>query len=159
MNQATGLREGSFGIGTFKSGDGIFPALVRDNGEVIDLSGQFHDTHAIFNDWQRNFDALVSVAAKRDADFSFASLRPLPPLAHPNILCAGANYKAHSAQMLTNNKFNQHNRLPGESNEDFYKRNYALMERRSREGTPFLFTSLHSALTGANNDIELPAIG
>jgi 2-keto-4-pentenoate hydratase/2-oxohepta-3-ene-1,7-dioic acid hydratase in catechol pathway len=61
--------------------------------------------------------------------------------------------------MLTKNKFNQHNRLPGESDEDFFKRNYEAMEVRAREGTPFFWTGLHSSLAGANDDLVLPYLG
>ncbi len=156
---ATGLRKGSFGIGTYADGGRSFPGLVKPDGKVIDLSSRFADTLAILADWERNFDQLVSVSANAEAQHDFASLRALPPIARPNLFGAGANYKTHSAQMLTKNKFNQHNRLPGESDDDFFKRNYALMERRAKEGTPFFFTGLHSSLVGANDDVVLPVLG
>ncbi len=160
IHPATGLRHGSFGIGTFSDGNRCFAALVKPDGRVMDLSSRFRDTHQIFDDWQRNFDALVDLDARADAaQHDFAALRSLPPLAHPNMLCAGSNYKTHVAQMLTKNKFNQHNRLPGESDENFFKRNYAFMERRAREGTPFFWTGLHSSLVGANEDVVLPVLG
>lgn len=161
IHPATGLFKGSFGIGTYRTGDGrSFPGLVHPDGRTVDLSARWHDTHEIFDDWQRNFDALVDIAAKPDAaQHDFAALKPLKPLAHPNLLCAGANYKTHVAQMLTKNKFNQHNRRPGESDADFYKRNYAMMERRAREGTPFFWTGLHSSLVGATDDVMLPVLG
>ncbi len=159
INPVTGLLNNSFGIGTYAQGNCTFPALVKPDGSVIDLSTRFVDTHAIFDDWARNFDTLVDINAKQDGDFHVDTLRARPPLAHPNLLCGGANYKQHVAEMLTKNKFNQHNRHEGESDEDFFKRNYALMEQRSREGTPFLWTGLHSSLTGANDDIVLPVLG
>jgi 2,4-diketo-3-deoxy-L-fuconate hydrolase len=161
IDAATKLRKGSFGIGTFANSAGAsFPALVQPDGTVIDLSARYHDTHAIFDQWERNFDVLVDLCANPGvAQYRYADLRPLPPLAHPNLLCAGANYKQHAAEMLTKNKFNQENRLPGESDQDFFKRNYALMEKRAREGMPFIWTGLHSSLTGAKDDIVLPVIG
>jgi 2,4-didehydro-3-deoxy-L-rhamnonate hydrolase len=161
VNAATGLKNGSFGIGTFASGaSASFPGLVQPDGTVIDLSAQYRDTHAIFDDWERAFDRLVQINAHPVGDpHRYADLRPLTPLAHPNLLCAGANYKQHAAEMLTKNKFNQDNRLPGESDEDFFKRNYALMEKRALEGMPFIWTGLHSSLTGAQDDVVLPVIG
>jgi 2,4-didehydro-3-deoxy-L-rhamnonate hydrolase len=160
VDPATGLLRGSFGIGSFALGARRFPALVRPDGSVLDLSGQFVDTHAIFDDWDRNFDTLVELDARPgSATLQLAELRALPPLAHPNVLCCGANYKQHVAEMLTRNKFNQHNRRPGETDADFFKRNYALMEQRQREGTPFFWTGLHSSLTGANDDVVLPLLG
>lgn len=159
VHPATGLLTGTFGIGTFQHEARSFPGLVKPDGGVIDLSNAYYDTHAIFDDWSRNFDALVDLAAKQDGELDFAALRPLPPLAHPNLLCAGANYKQHVAEMMTYNDYNQHNRLPGESDADFFKRNYAYMEVRQRTGTPFVWTSLHSALIGANDEVPLPPVG
>ena len=72
---------------------------------------------------------------------------------------AGQNFKTHTAQMLTKNRFNQHRRSPGESDEEFYARNLELMEERSRTGVPFFWTGLHSSLAGAHDDLILPAIG
>jgi 2-keto-4-pentenoate hydratase/2-oxohepta-3-ene-1,7-dioic acid hydratase in catechol pathway len=86
-------------------------------------------------------------------------VRALPPLKHPNLLMSGANYKTHVAQMLTRNTFNQHNRQPGESDEEFFARNYAMMELRAREGTPFFWTGLHSSLVGSHDDVVLPVLG
>jgi 2,4-didehydro-3-deoxy-L-rhamnonate hydrolase len=160
VHPATGLLKGSFGIGTYAQGERKFPGLVRPDGAVIDLATRFADTHAIFDDWERNFAALVDLNAKvQVAPLNFSELRALPPVTHPNMLCSGANYKQHVAEMLTKNKFNQHNRHPGESDADFFKRNFAMMEVRQREGTPFFWTGLHSSLTGANDDVMLPVIG
>jgi 2-keto-4-pentenoate hydratase/2-oxohepta-3-ene-1,7-dioic acid hydratase in catechol pathway len=159
INPATGLLGGSFGVGTYEAGERNFPGIVRPNGDVIDVSSNFHDTHAIFDNWDRNFDALVDLEATRESVYSLDSVRPLPPLAHPNLLCAGSNYKQHVAEMLTKNKFNQHSRLPDETDEQFFKRNYAAMEVRAREGTPFFWTGLHSSLSGAQDDLTLPFLG
>jgi 2-keto-4-pentenoate hydratase/2-oxohepta-3-ene-1,7-dioic acid hydratase in catechol pathway len=160
IDPATGLLKGSFAIGSFAQGARRFPGLVRPDGSVRDVGNLFHDTHAIFDSWDRNFDQLSTLAAGEwAAPFQFRDLRALPPVSHPNLLCAGANYKQHVAEMLTRNKFNQHNRKPGESDEDFFKRNYAITEQRQREGTPFFWTGLHSSLTGANDDVVLPLLG
>ncbi len=156
---ATGLYPGSFGIGTFDSGSAPFPAVVRPDGGVVNVAFHFPDTHAIFDDWPRAFDTLTRVSQNAADTHHLDNLRALPPLAHPNLLCAGANYKQHVAEMLTRNRFNQHNRRPGESDGDFYRRNYAMMENRAREGTPFLWAGLHSSLAGADEDIVLPEVG
>lgn len=160
IDPATGLRRGSFGIATLSTGARTLPALVLPDGAVLDLSEHCVDTHALFADWERQFDRLVDLAAQPHRAFAqFDALQPLPPLAHPNLLMTGANYKTHVAQMLTRNQFNQHNRRPGESDEQFYQRNYAMMERRAQEGTPFFWTGLHSSMTGAHDDIVLPVLG
>ncbi|MYQ30438.1 fumarylacetoacetate hydrolase family protein [Streptomyces sp. SID4956] len=159
VHPVTGLVQGTFGIGTFAAGHRIFPALVRPDGGAVDVSERFHDTHAVFDDWPAAFAVLSRTAADAPSTHHLDDLRPLPPLAHPNVLCAGANYKRHVAEMLTRNRFNQHNRLPGEDDEAFFARNLAMMDTRAREGTPFLWTSLHSALAGAGDDITLPHVG
>lgn len=161
FNPATGLADGSFGIGTYSlKGGKAFPALVQSDGGVVDLSDRWHDTHAIFEDWERSFDQLVDVAEhNNDSDLRFADLVALACVSHPNMLFAGSNYRQHVAEMMTHNKFNQHARKPGESDEDFFHRNLAEVDRRAREGMPYFWTGLHSSLCGANDEIPLPLIG
>ncbi|MFJ3802538.1 fumarylacetoacetate hydrolase family protein [Streptomyces sp. NPDC090088] len=160
LDPATGLRSGTFALGTFEQEGRAFPALVHPDGSVVDLSDRFRDLHEVFDDWERNFAVLGDVAAApAGTTLRLEDLRPLPPLSHPNLLMSGANYKTHVAQMLTKNKFNQHNRRPGESDEDFFARNYAMMEQRAREGTPFVWAGLHSSLAGAHDDVVLPVLG
>ncbi|MFV0645447.1 MAG: fumarylacetoacetate hydrolase family protein [Sphingomonadaceae bacterium] len=161
FNPATGLAEGSFGIGTFaRPGGNPFPALVQPDGGVIDLSDRWYDTHAIFDEWDSAFDALVDIAERdRGTGLRFADLVAYPVVSHPNMLFAGSNYRQHVAEMMTHNAFNQHSRKPGESDEDFFQRNLAEVDRRAREGMPFFWTGLHSSLCGANDDVPLPLIG
>lgn len=158
---STGLTSGSFGIGTFRSkGAAEFPALVLADGTTFDVSEWYRDTHAMLDDWDRALERLHDLAARRDQpELRYELLEPRPVLAHPNILGAGANYRQHVAEMMTHNKFNQHNRKPGESDDQFLVRNLAEVDRRAREGMPFFWTGLHSALAGANDDIALPLIG
>lgn len=133
---------------------------MRADGSAFDLSHLYPDTHAILDDWDRALDAIAAIAAGADeGPLRFEALHCLPVLAHPNLLGAGSNYRQHVAEMMTNNKFNQHDRRPGESDADFFQRNLAQVDRRAREGMPFFWTGLHSSLGGANDDIVLPLIG
>jgi 2-keto-4-pentenoate hydratase/2-oxohepta-3-ene-1,7-dioic acid hydratase in catechol pathway len=161
FHSATGLATGSFGIGTYSSDNApAFPGLVLPDGTVLDVSARWRDTHAIFDDWDRAFDTLVDISARREGpQHDFAALHALPCLSHPNMLFAGSNYRQHVAEMMTHNKFNQNNRKSGESDQDFFQRNLAEVDRRAREGMPFFWTGLHSSLAGANDDIPLPLIG
>lgn len=160
INPATGLVKGSFGIGTYRAGSKSFPGLVRPDGAVLNLSERYIDTHAIFDDWDRAFDTLFDLSeTATESGIRFDEIEALTPLSHPNIMGAGANYRQHVAEMMTLQKFNQHNRMEGESDEDFFARNYADIDRRSREGMPFFWTGMHSALSGANEDIILPLVG
>ena len=161
FNSATGLAEGSFGVGTYQAGSGKpFPGLVLPDGTVFDLSDRYVDTHAIFDDWDAAVDWMNDLAAKRGRpELRFDALRALQVVAHPNMMCAGSNYRQHVAEMMTYNKFNQDKRLPGESDEAFFARNLADVDRRAREGMPFFWTGLHSSLCGANDEIPLPLVG
>lgn len=157
----TGLASGSFGVGTYRVPGGMaFPGVVLSDGTVINVSGQYSDTHAIFDDWDRALDQFADMAAKGQAsDLRFEAVECLPPLAHPNLLGAGSNYRQHVAEMMTHNKFNQDQRLVGENDAAFFARNLAEVDRRAQEGMPFIWTGLHSSLAGANDDIVLPLIG
>lgn len=161
LSLITGLAEGTFGVGTYQTDGGKpFPGLVLADGAVIDLSNDYVDTHAVFADWDRALDLMARLEAQRGRpELRFSDLRPLPVVAHPNILGAGSNYRQHVAEMMTHNDFNQHRRLPDESTETFFQRNLEEVDRRAREGVPFIWPGLHSALAGANDNIELPLIG
>jgi len=161
FDPATGLARGSFGVGTYRlPGERAFPGVVRADGTVFDVSGLYRDTHEVFEDWERAFDRFVDlVSTAGETGLRFERVECLPPVSHPNLLGAGSNYRQHVAEMMTHNKFNQDQRLPGESDEAFFQRNLAEVDRRAREGMPFLWTGLHSSLSGANDDVVLPLIG
>lgn len=154
-----GLASGSFGVARLSDGATSFPAIVRADGTVLDVSRHYPDTHALFADWNTALPLLHTLAESTATTGEYENHRPLPPLEHPNLMGAGQNFKTHTAQMLTKNTFNQHRRHPGESDEDFFARNMELMEERSRTGVPFFWTGLHSSLVGAHDDLVLPAIG
>lgn len=138
VNAATGMVNGSFGIGTYRARGRTFPGLVQAGGGVYDLSACYADTHALFEDWDRALDLLADISAKdAGTDLGFADVECLPPVPRPNMLCTGSNYRQHVAEMMTYNKFNQDKRLPGESDEAFFVRNLAEVDRRAREGMPF----------------------
>ena len=154
-----GLAEDTFGVARLHDGEREFPAIVRPDGTVVDVTPLYADTHLLFADWDRAFEALGDLSTSTESTGFFVDYRPLPPLGHPNLMGAGQNFKTHTAQMLTKNKFNQHRRFDGESDEEFYSRNLELMEERSRTGVPFFWTGLHSSLAGAHDDLILPVIG
>lgn len=161
IDTVTGLVAGSFGVGTFQADEARpFPALVLPGGAVLDLSERYRDTHEIFAKWDRALDWLNDRAVKQDLPASdYSTLVARPVVEHPNLLCAGANYRQHVAEMMTLNNFNQHARLAGEDDEAFFVRNLAEVDRRTREGIPYFWTGLHSSLCGANDDVPLPLIG
>src|SRR4051794_13883478 len=77
----TGLRVGTFAVGTFEQAGRAFPALVHPDGGVVDLSDRFRDLHEVFDDWQSNFAILGDIAAEPGrAVLRVDDLHPLPPL-------------------------------------------------------------------------------
>lgn len=160
IDESTGLVAGSFGIGTYRADGRAFPGLVQPDGTVNDISALYPDTHEVFDDWDRAFDVLHALAQKApDSPYRLEEVEALTPLRHPQILGGGANYVQHVAEMLTFQKYNQHNRREGESDEEFFQRNILEVRRRKTEGMPFIWTGLHGSLGGANDDIEIPLIG
>ena len=75
FDPATGLARGTFGIGTYReSGGAPFPGLVLPDGAMIDLSPHYRDTHAVFDDWERAFDARGLGVRGHDARMQFAEV-------------------------------------------------------------------------------------
>lgn len=161
LDPITGLARGTFGVGTYRSRGGrAFPGLVLADGTVFDLRPDWRDTDEIFADWDRALAQFHDLNVKRGRpELRFEALDVLPPVAKPNVLATGANYRQHVAEMMTHNEFNQHARQAGESDAEFFARNLAEVDRRAREGIPFFWTGLHSSIVGANDDVALPLVG
>ena len=160
LDPATGLKAGTFGFGTYEHRGRRFPGLVQPDGALIDLSQRFRDTHEILDDWESNLQILMDVdAASRGSDLRFADVRALPPLAHPNILGGGSNYREHVIEMLTHGPYSKLRLQDGESLEAARARNAAFVDHRAQHGMPIFWSGMHSSLIGANDDIVLPPIG
>lgn len=161
VNPVTGLAEGTFGLSKLSDGERSFHALVRPNGEIIDISDRYATSQAIYGDWPRAFDALHDLNAREAAGGRQVSdYRFLPPTDFPQIFGAGSNYRKHAAEMYTFNEGEyQKSRLPGESDEDFFKRNLAFVENKRAKGMPFIWLATHGSMIGAQDDIPLHAIG
>jgi 2,4-didehydro-3-deoxy-L-rhamnonate hydrolase len=161
IDPATGLVRGAFAVGTFRTANSdAFPALVLSDGAAIDLRPDWASTDAILSDWDRALDFMSALAFRRDRPaLEFISLEALPPVARPNVLGAGANYRQHVAEMMTHNKFNQHARREGEDDAAFFKRNLEEVDRRAREGIPFFWAGLHSSIAPPNSTVEIPLVG
>lgn len=161
LNPITGLRPDTFGIARLEESGRTFYAVIRPEGDVIDISEKYPTTDSIYAQWDRTFEDLQSTVAHTVATFdSLAGLRVLPPTDRPQIFCAGSNYRQHAAEMYTYNEGNyQKERLPGESDDAFYQRNYRFVQERRAQGAPFIWLASHGSLIGPEDDIALPAVG
>ena len=160
IDSTTGLAVGTFGIARLDDGRRRFAAIVRANGEIVDVSVPFPNIMAIYEDWPRSFDTLVNLEATSVAlDRAFANHRACAPVERPQIFGAGSNFRQHVAEMYTYNKMNQHNRRPGESDEVFLQRNLKLVDERRLTGIPFFWVGTHGSMIGAEDNVVLPPIG
>lgn len=155
INETTGLRDDAFAFGTFEHEDRVFPALVHPDGQVVDISDRFTDTHEILDDWDTGLAALKEIASSSEATLKFGDLRPLPPLRRPNMLHAGANFRRHVIDMMAKGGFG---RREGETDEQRHQRAIAAMKVRETTD-PYVFVGMASAMCGATDDIVLPALG
>jgi 2,4-diketo-3-deoxy-L-fuconate hydrolase len=160
IDQTTGLAEGTFGIARVSDGRREFAALVRPGGDIMDLSAEYPDPNAIYEDWPRTFDSLERLSRTASSAASGRTFRILAPVVRPQIFCAGSNYRQHAAEMYTFNEGNyQKEREPGESDEEFFKRNFAFVNEKRAKGMPFIWLASHGSLVGPNDDIQLPQVG
>ncbi|HEY2604209.1 MAG TPA: fumarylacetoacetate hydrolase family protein [Thermoleophilaceae bacterium] len=145
----------SFAFGTFAGAGGMpFPGLVLDGERVHDLRPEFTDTLSLLQDWDESLGRLRELAvAPPGTAVSLSELRPLPPVQPSGqVLCGGANYRKHLAQMaLAHYKREGDTRPEEELRADAAER----AARRAHEDDPFVFAGLPSALCGANDDVVL----
>ena len=106
-------------------------------------------------DWDVALPELADLAESGPAHWRpLDSVTPAPPLVPGQILQAGANYRQHVTDLVVSEMDDdEQGRTVAE------KRAFAaeMMDRRAREGTPYVFLGAPSALTGARDDIVLPA--
>jgi 2,4-diketo-3-deoxy-L-fuconate hydrolase len=161
IDKATGLAEGTFGLCKLSDGSKAFHAIIRPSGEVRDISSAYRISQEIYADWPRTFDILNDLNATENLQGrDVADYRILPPTDYPQVFGAGSNYRQHAAEMYTFNQGNyQKERLEGESDQEFYKRNLEFVEKRRAKGLPFIWLATHGSIIGANDDIRLPQIG
>lgn len=147
-----------FAIGTFAASENDpFPGLVIDDF-VVDLRpalGRDTTTRSLFETWDRHFERLAALAdqarAAGSAEYAYADLRPLAPLAPRQILCAGANYHKHVREIVVS-----HLQLEGDERPIEELRAEAEQQLRNRKsGDPYMFVGLPSALCGACDDVVL----
>ena len=148
-----------YAVGMFDAGQGPFAGLIV-GAAVLDLATVPHHlppvgtTNQLLRSWDAVRPTLAHLASARPGHWLLLdTLTVLPPVEPGQILQAGANYRTHVLDLAV-----KHTELSGGRTEDQVRAEAAvMMDERARTGIPYLFSGAPSAVTGAYDDVELPA--
>jgi 2-keto-4-pentenoate hydratase/2-oxohepta-3-ene-1,7-dioic acid hydratase in catechol pathway len=143
-----------YGLGTFsRDGGPPFAGLVV--GERVAALPAGTTVRALLADWSRSSEELQQLADGFGGDgHDLASLRALPPVLPPGQLFqAGANYMQHLVELMTASKERMHHIL----DESELAAALETLDERARTGTPYVFLGLPHSVSGACDDLVLPA--
>lgn len=145
-----------FALGTFDAGEGDFPGQVI--GEVVydvrEYSG-YANVGEILVNWENAFSLLSAtaedpaVAGMRAAELVVRA--PVQPAGQ--LFAAGANYRQHIIEMAMAHGLG----LAGATPEERAKQAAADIDERKATGEPYVWTGASSAISGALDDVVLPA--
>jgi 2-keto-4-pentenoate hydratase/2-oxohepta-3-ene-1,7-dioic acid hydratase in catechol pathway len=148
-----------FGLGTFAAAgrDDAFAGLVV--GDVVVPLEPTTTVRGLLEDWDA---ALPALQARADADIggaaslALADVRPLPPIDPVGqIFQAGANYLTHVLDMMDGAA--ARGDLSDGSTPQERDQARAALQERARTGRPFVFQGSAHAMTGARDEVILPA--
>ncbi len=148
-----------YALGTFSTpGSQPWPGIIR-NGAVSPLVELLvdapNDLLSLFQDWSR-WSALIDVAMNSAdtkewrPETAFTVHLPYRP---ENLLGAGANYRKHVIELIVDKGAGGVKHL---NKEERLAHGIELMDRRAREGRPFAFVALRSAIAGPFDDLIIP---
>ncbi|MEF2978430.1 fumarylacetoacetate hydrolase family protein [Subtercola sp. YIM 133946] len=152
-------------VGYLSGATGTFVGIVvadqvRDlRADSADFEGVDLDaptgTRALLNDWGTHRATLerLAHAATTGVWLPLSDLTPLAPLAPRQILQAGANYRKHVIDLAVSHA----DIAAGRTEEQVRAETAEMMDKRKREGIPYFFIGLPSAVTGPDADVTLPA--
>ena len=58
----TGLTPGTFGLAVLADDDRVSHAIVRPDGQALDIPGEFPASQGIYGDWERSSDRLLQLS-------------------------------------------------------------------------------------------------
>jgi 2,4-didehydro-3-deoxy-L-rhamnonate hydrolase len=155
--------ETTFVIGSFGLHGDDFPAAVVGSRayDLRKVLPGIRATHDLFAEWDANLDAISRFLSEQDstgrrAGHALEDLRPLPPVLPVGaVIAAGANYREHVLQLAVAHKLGRSDAT------DEQLRNEAAdeIDERARSGNPYVWAGLSSAVSGAHDDVYLPAVG
>lgn len=137
---------GPYALATLAGADGEqFAALVAGD-RVKRVADDMLD---LLRDWPVAEKELAAAAAARTGGWrDLDGLTFRPPVSPGQVLQSGANYRRHVVDLVVA----ENDGMSREQAEE-------MMDRRAREGRPYLFIGLASAMCGAYDDVVLPRTG
>jgi 2-keto-4-pentenoate hydratase/2-oxohepta-3-ene-1,7-dioic acid hydratase in catechol pathway len=113
----------------------------------------------VMEGWENNWPALCT-AATRLAEQPDPTGRPvgdlqtLAPIRPRQIICAGANYRAHVIEIMADHASSS---AGGDSRDERRRRAERIMDHRVQEGQPYAFIKPYSTVLDPYADLEIPA--
>jgi 2-keto-4-pentenoate hydratase/2-oxohepta-3-ene-1,7-dioic acid hydratase in catechol pathway len=142
-----------FAVGTFADATRTFAGLVVEEERVLPLPGTVAELVA---DWDRALERLAALADDGDGDWRLlADLHVLPPVRPVHVLQSGANYRNHVLELIVAEE-RQRGDLDDAQARAMGER---IMDARAATGEPYVFLGSPAALSGAHDDVVLPAEG
>jgi 2-keto-4-pentenoate hydratase/2-oxohepta-3-ene-1,7-dioic acid hydratase in catechol pathway len=142
-----------FAVGTFADATRTFAGLVVEEERVLPLPGTVAELVA---DWDRALERLAALADDGDGDWrALADLHVLPPVRPVHVLQSGANYRNHVLELIVAEE-RQRGDLDDAQARAMGER---IMDARAATGEPYVFLGSPAALSGAHDDVVLPAEG
>lgn len=149
-----------FALATFAFEGRMFPAVVVDE-TAYDLRRVLPGvltTGDLFRDWESKLDSIadrlsnpIGLVPTRVHD-----LKPLPPVQPVGaVIAAGANYREHVLELAVAHKLGRSDATDDQLREEAA----AETDERARNGHPYVWVGLTSAVSGAEDDVLLPAVG
>ncbi|MFI8423547.1 fumarylacetoacetate hydrolase family protein [Streptomyces sp. NPDC085479] len=156
---ASDLFAGPFALGTLSADDSpAFPALVDDEGRVVDLRTALDDPaltmRGLLERWPSVLPRLREIAADPEpVRRPLSEFRVLAPVEPRQVFQSGANYRQHVIDLHVAH------RAPDDERSEEERRAEAaeIMDRRAAEDLPYVFIGLPSSITGPYDDVTLPA--
>lgn len=149
---------GGWALGRFQDGRDLFAGLaVKDRVIRLQPDGVVSGPatiRALLDDWARVRPILAELASTAGPDDGapLSGLRLAAPVEPRQIFQAGANYRAHVAEIIVSGRASGDTR----SDEELRRAADALMDEQARTGSPFFFTGLPAAICGPDDDVVLP---
>jgi 2,4-didehydro-3-deoxy-L-rhamnonate hydrolase len=151
-------------LGTFapQGGGDAFPALlvhgrVHALAEIPGMSElRGASLRDVFDQWERIWPRLHALLPDLDASQGrdLSTLKPCLPLEPRQIICAGANYRRHVIELMTDHDVSS---PAGMDRAERQRRATQMMDHRAAHGQPFAFVKPVSSLLGPGEDLIVPA--